>query len=63
MMKYRANFLVRFMDDDDEWIDKDKINSYINTLQKNKRHWIQFQNIKLLNAIVSKYLKNLSYLF
>jgi len=44
-------------------IDKDKINSYINTLQKNKRHWIQFQNIKLLNEIVSKYLGNLSYLF
>tara|TARA_B100000963_G_C22106144_1_gene442795 strand:- start:4 stop:501 length:498 start_codon:yes stop_codon:yes gene_type:complete len=44
-------------------VDKDKINFYINSLQKHNRHWIQFQNIKFLNEIVSKYLGNLSYLF
>ena len=44
-------------------LDVDKINSYIKTLQNNKRHWIQFQNINFINEIISKNFSNLNYLF
>ena len=44
-------------------VKKDNLNYYINTLHKNKRHWIQLQNIKYLNELVLKYFPNINYLF
>ena len=44
-------------------INDKEINLYISTLKKNNRHWVQLQNNRFINNMISKYFHNLNYLF
>ena len=44
-------------------INDKEINLYISTLKKNNRHWVQLQNNRFINNMISKYFPNLNYLF
>ena len=44
-------------------VNNNEINYYINSLEKNNRHWIQLQKNHYIWKIISKHFPSLDYLF